>query len=161
MKTGLSILILFTIYAFNIARESEYAPPFDEQDFIKIQRDFGYKILPVFGPKRFNKGIVFQLKKDAKILSIQDGVVLNVCDTCERGYGNRVEIKHNDSISVTYYHLGEINKSSGQNVTKGEVLGLSGNSGLTVVNGLGFMVKLNDSIINPKRILSILEKRQY
>lgn len=154
MKKAPIILVTLTIlFSFSFSIRDNYILPYKKKDFVKVQRDFGYKYIPILCPKKFNAGIVFQLKNEAKIYSIHDGTVINLCDTCYRGLGNRVEILHNDSIIVTYYHLSQITTSKGKTVSKGEKIGVSGNSGLVTENGLGIMMKLNDSLINPRKLI--------
>ena len=163
MKNVLISLFLVVVFAFTLVSDKDYRLPYQEQDYIKIERDFGYSntFYPVQGIRRkFNKGVVFQLEQDAEIYSIQDGVVVKLCDTCEQSYyGNHVEIRHNDSITVRYYHLGKITTSLNKKVSQVEPIALSGNSGYTIGNGLGIIVRLNDSIINPLSLLPKLENR--
>ena len=163
MKNILISLSLVVVFAFTLVSDKDYRLPYQEQDYIKIERDFGYSntFYPVQGiSRKFNKGVVFQLEQDAEIYSIQDGVVVKLCDTCEQSYyGNHVEIRHNDSITVRYYHLGKITTSLNKKVSQVEPIALSGNSGYTIGNGLGIIVRLNDSIINPLSLLPKLENR--
>ncbi len=163
MKNVLVSLSLVVVFAFTLVSDTDYRLPYQEQEFIKIERDFGYgnKFYPVQGiSRKFNKGVVFQLEQDAEIYSIQDGVVVELCDTCERSYyGNHVEIRHNDSITVRYYHLGKITTSLNKKVSQGEQIAVSGNSGYTTENGLGIIVRLKDSIINPLSLLPRIENR--
>lgn len=163
MKNVLVSLSLVVVFAFTLVSDKDYRLPYQEQDFIKIESGFGYsnKFYPVQGiSSRFNKGVVFQLEQDAEVYSIQDGEVIELCDTCEQSYyGNHVEIRHNDSITVRYYHLGKITTSLNKKVSQGEQIAVSGNSGYTIGNGLGIIVRLNDSIINPLSLLPKIENR--
>ncbi len=159
MKKGfiISTILGISLGAVVISK-NDYQLPYDQEDFIRTSQDFGYRFrLGVYGPKKFNKGIVIGLKKGAGIYAIEDGVVLSLCDTCRRGNGKSVVIKHNDSISATYYHLSEVSTYIGEHVDKGERIGTSGSTGFVIGNVLGVMVELNDSIVNPRKILPIPE----
>ncbi len=98
--------------------------------------------------------MVFQLTNDAKIYAMEDGVITSTCDTCYRGLGNVVAIRHKDGINISYCHLSEVKTAVGSAVKKGGIIGTSGKSGLIVENGLGIRLTINDSLINPMEILS-------
>ena len=141
-----------------VVSENDYQLPYHQEDFIRTSHDFGYRFQPgIYGPKKFNKGIVIGLKRGAGIYAIEDGVVLSLCDTCRRGNGKSLVIKHNDSISATYYHLSEVSTYVGKQLEKGERIGTSGSTGFVTGNVLGVMVELNDSIVHPRKILPIPE----
>ena len=102
------------------------------------------------------KGIVIELKDSAPILSIQDGKVLGICDTCaESKYGNYIAIEHKGNITAKYYHLKNIKVKKDQYVEKNEMIGISGNTGLTTVNCLGIEIQKRGEIIDPSKILNI------
>ncbi len=47
----------------------------------------------------------------------------------QSGYGNVVWIDHGGQVLTVYAHLSEVRASTGEPVTPGQVVGLSGNSG--------------------------------
>jgi murein DD-endopeptidase MepM/ murein hydrolase activator NlpD len=103
------------------------------------------------------KGVVIELKENAPILSIQDGTVIDICDSCsESKYGNYITIKHEGSITTMYYHLSMLKARKGQSIKKEEEIGISGNTGLTTVNCVGIEVEKKGRILDPKKL--IIEK---
>ncbi len=70
------------------------------------------------------------------------------------GYGNYTCINHGGGISTCYGHQSQINVSVGEHVTQGQVIGLSGCTGLCFGAHLHFEVRINGSVTNPLNYLS-------
>jgi murein DD-endopeptidase MepM/ murein hydrolase activator NlpD len=65
------------------------------------------------------------------------------------GYGNYTCIGHGGGVSTCYGHQSSIQVSVGQQVSKGQVIGLSGCTGLCFGDHLHFEVRVNGSVTNP------------
>ena len=92
----------------------------------------------------------FKVKKKTKICAARDGVVVGVRGNSDKGGlkpenmsdGNYVSIKHYDGSVAHYWHLiknGALVKV-GDTITKGQVIGLSGNTGYSAFPHLHFEV---------------------
>ena len=69
------------------------------------------------------------------------------------GYGNYTCIQHTASLSSCYGHQSQIMVSVGQNVSQGQVIGLSGCTGLCFGAHLHFEVRINGAVTNPLNYL--------
>src|SRR3954453_23307860 len=69
------------------------------------------------------------------------------------GYGNYTCIQHSASLSSCYGHQSSIQVSVGQNVSQGQVIGLSGCTGLCFGDHLHFEVRINGAVTNPLNYL--------
>jgi murein DD-endopeptidase MepM/ murein hydrolase activator NlpD len=65
------------------------------------------------------------------------------------GYGNYTCIGHGGGVSTCYAHQSQINVSVGQSVSQGQVIGISGCTGLCFGAHLHFEVRVNGSVTNP------------
>ena len=65
------------------------------------------------------------------------------------GYGNYTCVGHGGGVSTCYAHQSQINVSVGQSVSRGQVIGLSGNTGHSTGPHLHFEVRVNGSVTNP------------
>ena len=71
----------------------------------------------------------------------------------EAGYGNYVRIDHGNGLQTAYAHLLNFNVKAGQCVSKGEVIGNLGNSGVSTEPHLHFEVIQNGRFADPSPLL--------
>jgi len=97
-----------------------------------------------------HKGIDIRCPIGTEVVSVLDGIVQ------ERGYnryrGYYIIVKHSGGV-VTVYQHGSANSfraSVGQSVEAGQVIMLSGNSGVSSGPHLHFEVRINGKNVNPK-----------
>jgi murein DD-endopeptidase MepM/ murein hydrolase activator NlpD len=69
------------------------------------------------------------------------------------GYGNYTCINHGGGLSTCYGHQSHIGVSVGQQVTQGQIIGLSGCTGLCFGPHLHFEVRINGAVTNPVNYL--------
>ena len=69
------------------------------------------------------------------------------------GYGNFTCIQHTGALSTCYAHQSSIGVSVGQSVSQGQVIGLSGCTGLCFGPHLHFEVRINGAVTNPLNYL--------
>jgi murein DD-endopeptidase MepM/ murein hydrolase activator NlpD len=67
--------------------------------------------------------------------------------------GNSVFIDHGDGLISMYFHLSEIKVQAGQEVKRGETLGLEGATGRATGPHLWFGVRWHDARIDPHFLL--------
>jgi murein DD-endopeptidase MepM/ murein hydrolase activator NlpD len=69
------------------------------------------------------------------------------------GYGNRVVIDHGNGYRTNYAHLSSVSVSAGSTVSKGQQIGVMGNTGRSYGTHLHFEVEYFGSLINPLSVL--------
>jgi len=68
-------------------------------------------------------------------------------------YGNYIMIIHSNNLSTLYAHMSSLSVTTDQYVTKGQIIGYSGNSGFSSGPHLHFEVRLNGIPVNPQSYL--------
>jgi murein DD-endopeptidase MepM/ murein hydrolase activator NlpD len=69
------------------------------------------------------------------------------------GYGNYTCIQHTASLSSCYGHQSQIKVHVGQQVSQGQIIGLSGSTGFSTGPHLHFEARVNGSVVNPMNYL--------
>jgi murein DD-endopeptidase MepM/ murein hydrolase activator NlpD len=69
------------------------------------------------------------------------------------GYGNYTCIQHTASLSTCYGHQSVLKVHVGEQVTKGQIIGLSGSTGHSTGPHLHFEVRINGAVTNPMNYL--------
>lgn len=107
-------------------------------------------ITSYMGPRGggYHSGIDISGVSNRTIYAAAGGVV-TTAGYQNNGYGNRVVIKHKNGYKTTYSHLSSISVNSGQNVKKGQPIGVMGETGNSTGVHLHFEILSNGSYINP------------
>ena len=71
------------------------------------------------------------------------------------GYGNCVIVEHGNGLATLYGHLSKVIVKANQEVTVGELIAKSGNSGRSTGPHLHYEVRKNNTPINPKLFLNL------
>ena len=94
-------------------------------------------------------GVDFGMPVGTPILASADGVIEEV-QISNKGYGNKVNIRHDDSFNSVYAQLSEILVKEGQEVKQGEIIAYSGNSGASTAPHLHYEVWKDGEQVNPE-----------
>jgi len=96
-------------------------------EFSRVSSGFANRFHPILQNWRQHKGVDYSAPMGTPVRSVGEGVV----DFAGRqnGYGNVVEIKHNNKRSTLYAHLSRIDVRPGQRVEQGQRLGAVGMTG--------------------------------
>jgi len=122
-------------------------------------------LIQAYDSKMSHKGeyaLDFKVKKKTKICAAREGVVVGARGDSDKGGlksanmsdGNYVSIKHYDGSVAHYWHLIKNGAlvNVGDTITKGQVIGLSGNTGYSAFPHLHFEVIGNDGTGNYKQL---------
>lgn len=109
---------------------------------------FGMRIHPVLKVYRMHSGVDITNDSGTKVYATAEGVVRYASRT-NGGYGIAVELSHGYGYATFYAHLSKVLVRRGQAVKRGELIGLSGRSGLVSGPHLHYEVRLNGAKQNP------------
>lgn len=108
---------------------------------------FGLRFHPILRTRLMHEGIDIVADIGTPVHATGDGTVSYVGP--RGGYGTVVEIDHGFGYSTLYGHLSKPMVKEGQKVKRGQVIGLSGNSGLSTGPHLHYEVLKNGVHVDP------------
>ncbi|MFL5894371.1 MAG: murein hydrolase activator EnvC family protein [Thermoleophilaceae bacterium] len=127
-----------------------------------IRRGSGQLIWPVNGPitSPFCERRAWEACHPGIDIGVPSGTPIRAADSgrvaiagWEGGYGNYTCIQHTASLSTCYGHQSSIRVSVGQSVSQGQIIGLTGCTGLCFGPHLHFEVRINGAVTNPLNYL--------
>lgn len=119
-----------------------------------IRSDFGMRIHPVTGQRQLHKGIDIPSWIGAPVQSTADGVV--EFGGWTGGYGWLVIVLHDYGGYRTFYaHMSELLVSKGMRVSKGQVIGRVGKTGMTTGPHLHYEIRRYTQALSPRGYLGL------
>lgn len=100
-----------------------------------------------------HKGTDFRAPPGTPVMAMNSGTV--VLSEYMTSYGNTVIVDHGAGVLTLYMHMNERRVGVGESVTKGELIGLSGETGYAEGPHLHISVKINGTSIDPEKFLTL------
>lgn len=118
----------------------------------KINNEYGFRRNPFGGRTyEFHAGMDIDGERGDMVVAPANGVVIKAGWT--GGYGNMIEVDHQNGLTTRYGHLSKIEVAVGDAIGRGQLLGLVGSTGRSTGPHLHYELRLNDKPINPRRFL--------
>jgi len=137
-----------------VSHKSYIKTPFIMPVESKITSSFGKARVYNGSLKGYHSGTDFRAKVGTPIVAANDAKVALVKD---RFYsGGTVLLDHGEGIYTCYFHMSKFNVKEGQVVKKGELLGLSGQSGRVTGPHLHFSARINGIQVDPLQLISLI-----
>ena len=118
----------------------------------KINNEYGFRRNPFGGRTyEFHAGMDIDGERGDMVVAPASGVVTKA--GWQGGYGNLIEVDHQNGLTTRYGHLSKIEVAVGDPIGRGQLLGLLGSTGRSTGPHLHYELRLNDKPINPRRFL--------
>lgn len=129
--------------------------------------DFSDWALPILDPSvvtspyglrryRMHKGIDIRMKRGEPVVSVAAGTIVR-SGYERRGYGHYVYVDHGNGVQTRYAHLSKRYAKVGEQVQKGEAIGLAGNTGRSTGPHLHFEIRYGETLIDPNDVFNFEE----
>ncbi|MGF1708703.1 M23 family metallopeptidase [Enterovibrio baiacu] len=115
---------------------------------------YGSRTHPVTGNKKFHLGLDLTADIGTPVYAPADGVVEYKRPSRKKGYGNMLKIDHAFGFMTLYAHLDKFNVNTGNFVKKGDLIGWSGNTGLSTGPHLHYEVRFLGRALDPRRFIA-------
>ena len=112
-----------------------------------LNSGYGYRKDPIDGARRFHQGQDITVKSGTPVYAPADGVVKRAYYV--GGFGNHIKLNHDHGYTTTYAHLSKIKVKHGQKVKRGDVIGLTGNTGRSTAPHLHYEIHYYGTPQNP------------
>jgi murein DD-endopeptidase MepM/ murein hydrolase activator NlpD len=113
---------------------------------------FGERQDPFSGEGSMHTGVDISAPMGTQVHAAADGIVSHA--EFMSGYGRLIIVDHGNGMRTYYAHLSRFDVIPGQEVRRGEVIGLSGASGRVTSPHLHFEVRIGPSPVNPSPYLT-------
>lgn len=126
------------------------------QSFLRYPLEKQARVSSPFNPRRLHpvtrkiaphNGVDFAVSRGTPVLSVGEGEV--VIAKYSGSAGNFIAIRHGRQYTTKYMHLDKILVKAGQQVKKGDKIGLSGNTGRSTGPHLHYELHIDGKPVNP------------
>ncbi|MBI2590192.1 LysM peptidoglycan-binding domain-containing M23 family metallopeptidase [Candidatus Berkelbacteria bacterium] len=101
------------------------------------------------GVSRFHMGIDYRANEGTSVKVAQTGRVIEVTKGWAGGFGISVLVDHGGGLTTRYAHLSRVAVGAGEDVSQGQVIAYSGNTGFSTGPHLHFETRRNGSVLTP------------
>lgn len=115
----------------------------------RMSSRYGKRIHPITGKVKVHRGQDFAVNRGTPVYAPADGAI-EVTRASKKGSGNFIRILHTHGFSSSYSHLSKFAVKRGDFVRKGDLIGYSGNTGLSSGPHLHYEVRFVGRSLDPK-----------
>ncbi|HQP33361.1 MAG TPA: M23 family metallopeptidase [Candidatus Cloacimonas sp.] len=127
--------------------------------FGRISDGWGLRVHPIRNEIEFHYGLDISNEAGTPIYATAAGTVKTT--DYETSYGKRIVINHGNGYETLYGHLYSYMVRSGDQVIKGQIIGLMGSSGISTGPHLHYEVHNCDAKVNPVAYLNRIDELFY
>lgn len=113
-----------------------------------LTASYGMRIHPFYKTLQSHQGVDYTVPEGSSVFTTADGVVKETA-TRNSTSGKTVVIDHGNGYETRYANLSEINVQKGQRVRRGDIIALSGNTGLSLAPHLHYEVRYQGMRVDP------------
>ena len=139
------LAMLDTLNARTLVRQK--IPSIRPTDTGWLSSRFGFRQDPFTGKQTFHRGLDFSVPVGTPVRVTGDGVVLVVQQ--QRGFGRVIKVDHGNDVISVYAHLDQPLVKKGARVSRGDIIGRSGNTGRSSAPHLHYEIRIGGRPVNP------------
>ena len=122
--------------------------PVTNHELTLLTAAYGQLMHPFYRTMQNHQGVDYAIAEGTRVFATADGVVTDIKGTTSTS-GITVVIDHRNGYTTTYSHLQSSMVQQGQKVERGDIIALSGNSGLSLAPHLHYEIRYNDMRVDP------------
>lgn len=121
--------------------------PVINQQLTLLTASYGMRIHPFYRTLQSHQGVDYTVPEGSRVFTTADGRVKEIASRSTAG--RTIVIDHGNGYETSYSHLLAVNVRRGQEVRRGDIIGLSGNTGLSIAPHLHYEVRHNGMRVDP------------
>lgn len=122
--------------------------PVTNHELTLLTAAYGTLMHPFYRTLQSHQGVDYAVAEGTRIFATADGTVKEVKGKNSTS-GVTVVIDHRNGYTTSYSHLQSVKVKRGQRVQRGDIIALSGNSGLSLAPHLHYEVRYNGMRVDP------------
>lgn len=135
--------------------------PIINSDLTLMTASFGMRIHPFYKSLSPHNGVDFTVPEGTRVFATADGIVKDATNRTSSS-GLTVTIDHGNGYETRYSHLSEALVRKGQKINRGDIIALTGNSGLSLAPHLHYEVRYGEEAVDPVNYFFLeLNPQQY
>jgi len=140
---------LATVTSEEMAALMQHVPNGSPVEYRGITSKFGYRTHPTLQRKEFHRGSDMKAPMKTPIYATADAIVEWAAEHKRSGYGKLIILDHSFGFKTYFGHLNKIVVKSGQFIKRGDLIGYTGNSGMSNGPHLHYEVRFIQRALNP------------
>lgn len=125
----------------------QHIPSIRPTDIGWMSSRFGFRNDPFTEKQTFHRGLDFSVPVGTPVRVTGDGVVAEVQQ--QRGFGRVIKVDHGHDVTTVYAHLDQQLVKKGDQVSRGDIIGKSGNTGRSSAPHLHYEIRIGTRPVNP------------
>ena len=121
--------------------------PVINQQLTLLTASYGMRIHPFYRTLQSHQGVDYTVPEGSRVFATAAGRVKEIASRSTAG--RTIVIDHGNGYETSYSHLLAVNVRRGQEVRRGDIIGLSGNTGLSIAPHLHYEVRHNGMRVDP------------
>ena len=113
-----------------------------------LTASYGMRYHPFYKTLQSHQGVDYTVPEGSSVFATADGVVRDATMRNSTS-GMTLTIDHGNGYETSYHHLSKFNVRKGQTVHRGDIIALSGDTGLSLAPHLHYEVRYNGIRVDP------------
>ncbi len=135
--------------------------PVINNELTLLTASFGQRIQPYYKVLTMHNGVDYTVPEGTRVFATADGTV-KTATSRPSTTGNTIVIDHGNGYETHYNHLSRMSVKQGQRVRRGDIIALTGDTGLSLMPHLHYEIHYEGAPIDPIHyFFAELDPRQY
>lgn len=122
--------------------------PIINKQLTLLTASYGMRIHPFYKTLQSHQGVDYTIPEGSRVFATADGRVKEISSRNATS-GRTVVIDHGNGYETSYSHLSSVSVVKNQQVRRGDIIALSGNTGLSLAPHLHYEVRQNGMRVDP------------